>query len=253
MNNLYETGYVPRLAPTRALIHDHPATTAVVQPNVSAERLHRFLLEYTARAVHLTEPVDDWIRRAGRATRSLGHEALGNQLETHAKHEEGHHLMLIQDARALAALWNLRKLGSPVDAEALLSAEKTRAAVAYIDLHETTIASDHPFAQVAIELEIERLSVQFGPPLIERIRSVLGEAFLEKLSFIVEHVEVDAGHTALNEKMMVRWLEDHPETLDMMAAAGRRALEIYLDFFGECLGFADSALAETEPCASSVG
>lgn len=239
---LYLTQYVPALEPTRALLETHPVCQTVLGPAMTKQRLGRFLIEYTARAVKLTEPVDGWIRRAGARTRAAGLEELGAQLEAHAKHEAGHHLMLIDDARTLGARWNDRGDGPAVDVEALLSAPASPATQAYIDLHEATIASSEPYGQVAIELEIEGLSVRFGPPLMARVEALLGRETLDLLTFIKEHVEIDVGHTLLNEKLMTRLLERRPEALERMVQIGRAALEIYIRFFGECLSAADEAL-----------
>ena len=232
--NPYIDRYVPAVTPARSLLESHPVPRTLLSPNIRPRQLGRFLIEYCARAVHLTEPVADWIRRAGAATRKAGFATLGDQLEQHAKHEEGHHLMLIEDTRSLGAWWNAREEHDFVDVEALLDEPPTTAAVAYINLHEETITSAEPYAQVAIELEIEGLSVRFGTPLVEQIHRVLGPGVMKRLSFIEEHVEVDVGHTALNEKMMTRLLRQHPHTIEVMADTGRRALEIYVSFLEEC-------------------
>ncbi|MEL6186321.1 MAG: iron-containing redox enzyme family protein [Myxococcota bacterium] len=233
--NLYDEGYAPDLHSTRALLETHPTTARIVGPDISPRQFERFLIEFCARAVHMTEPVEGWIRRAGEATRAVGLEDIGTQLVKHAKHEAGHHLMLIKDADALADHWNQRGMSPLVDARAITAAPMTSGMRAYVDLHEDTIASEMPFGQVAIELEIENLSVRFGPKLIDQAQRLLGSEVMSRLSFVEEHVEVDVGHTALNEKIMARLLEHRPEMLPALVATGRRALEIYIQFFGECL------------------
>jgi hypothetical protein len=108
----------------------------------------------------------------------------------------------------------------------------------YIHLHEETIAGEAPYAQVAIELEIERMSTTFGPKLMAQCHRVLEPSLLAGLSFLKEHVEIDVGHTALNEKMMERLLVLRPDAAERLAAVGRQALRIYVSFFGECLRLA---------------
>ncbi|AEI64961.1 hypothetical protein [Corallococcus macrosporus] len=56
----------------------------------------------------MTEPVDGWIRGAGERCIALGKTKLGQALITHARHEAGHHLMTLEDARTLARRWNTR-------------------------------------------------------------------------------------------------------------------------------------------------
>lgn len=192
----------------------------------------------------MTEPVDKWITRAGQKTSSIdGLEELGVQLEKHAKHEAGHHLMLIEDAKKLASSWNTKGLGPKVDVESLFAAKPTKATEHYIKLHEDTIASDAPFGQVAIELEVEGLSVALGPKLIEACERVLGKDIMTSMTFLADHVEIDVGHTAFNEKLMNRLLEKRPESVEALANTGGDALKTYLDFFGECLELTEQALA----------
>ena len=45
--------------------------------------------------------------------------------------------------------------------------------------------------QLAIEYEIEMLSVTYGPRLIERCTELLGSEIIESLSFLRDHVELD--------------------------------------------------------------
>ncbi|MBJ6762647.1 hypothetical protein JGU66_17925 [Myxococcaceae bacterium JPH2] len=232
--NLVAEQYMPHVATVREALQSGPAVRTLLDPNVDPMLLEAFLIQLCSLGVYMTEPVDGWIRRAGESCLRVGLDEIGRQLITHAKHEAGHHLMMVQDTKNLVASWNTRR--SPkLDAEQLLNQPPSRAMQEYREIHEETIASAMPGGQVAIEYEIENLSVQFAPKLIEQCKRVLGKDIMKSLSFIEEHVELDVGHTALNENMLTRLLGQVPAHADTIGKTGARALDIYLRFYGDCL------------------
>ncbi len=226
--------YDRQLEAARSGVRNHPAMRRLMDPELPKQTLLRFLIEYCALGVQITEPVDGWIRRAGARCKEVGLPKLGSSLEKHASHEAGHHLMFIDDVHQLTEIYN-RSFSPALDARQLLDQAPTRKMREYIELHEATIAGDTPFCQVAIELEIEGLSVSVGPALLAHLESRLGREAVQALSFLTEHVAIDVGHTALNNKLLERLLEQRPDALEQLARTGQRAIQIYLDFFGECL------------------
>lgn len=233
MNGLALAQYDPAVAAARRRLTDDPTIRALLDPALPGRLLERFLIEFSAGAVEMTRPVDGWIRRAGERCMALGLGDVGRSLIQHSRHEAGHHLMLVEDTRVLVARWNEHG-GDRLDADALIARPPSPAARRYIELHEATITGPTPWAQVAIELEIEGMSITFGPRLVEQCRRVLGPR-AAGLSFIHEHVQLDVGHTAINERMMERLLAARPDSAAAIAAVGAEALAIYLDFFAECL------------------
>jgi hypothetical protein len=89
--------------------------------------------------------------------------------------------------------------------------------------------------QLAIEYEIEMLSVTYGPRLIERCAGLLGEEVLEGLSFLRDHVALDAGHTNFNRNQLSRLLNEQPGVLSGLVTAGSEALDAYATFLGDCV------------------
>jgi hypothetical protein len=149
--------YERRLAPARARLVGGRWVREILAPGVDADRLERFLIHFCALGARMTEPVEGWIRRAGERCRAVGLEALGDALIRHARAEAGHHLMMIADARTLAAR---RVLGgrSAIDVQALLASAPSVAIRRYAAVHEDAIAGVSPCAQLGIELEIEQMS-----------------------------------------------------------------------------------------------
>jgi hypothetical protein len=238
---LVEELYVPHVKEARERLKTHPALQALLDPKVDPALVEGFLIQLNSLGVYMTEPVDGWIRRAGEATVKLGLVEVGDKLTQHAKHEEGHHLMMIEDTKSLVARWNKHRTPK-LNAEALIAQAPTQAMKDYRAIHEETIVGPMPAAQVAIEYEIENLSVVFAPGLMEQAKRVLGDDIMEAMSFVKEHAEIDVGHTALNEFMLNKLLGQVPEKAAIIGRTGARALEIYLNFMADCVAKAEQML-----------
>lgn len=215
-------------------------------PDAAPARVLAFLIQFSARGVRMTEPVEDWIRRAGQRCHEVGFERLGRTLVEHAKHEAGHHELMLEDLRLLRKRWSQMGLGE-LDAAALLAQAPTAAMKRYVAIHEDTIASALPFGQIAIETEVERMSTVLGPALLDACRAALGEEVLASMSFIGEHAALDVGHTAMNEAELDRLLAEHPQLGEPLARIGSEALGIYLDFLGDCVDGGDALLDPAIP------
>ena len=237
--------YEPCVRDARRILSEHPTMVALLDPAIHPVVLERFLIQFCAMGVQMTRPVSGWIRRAGERCLELGLGEIGHSLVKHAAHEEGHDLMLVNDAQLLVSRWNERGSKRRLEVDVLLAAPATPAIEAYARLHEETIESDMPYGQVAIELEIERMSTTFGPQQLALCKRVLGVNILKGLSFIEEHVALDVGHTALNEKIMARVLSARPDAALRLAEIGGAALRAYVRFFGECLEVAYADVAQS--------
>lgn len=225
--------YDPLLVEARERLGSDLILAKLASPSIDPTTFHRFLIEYSARSVAMTEQVDSWIRRAGERCNALGVPSIGAELEKHAHHEEGHHLMLIEDTKNLVEVWNREYPTAELDPEQLIAQPLAPATQAYIDLHEDVIKGEHPYAQVAIELEIEGLALSWAPEFVANVKGVLGDLVHGKLSFLHEHIALDVGHTAFNRRLMNKLLELRGGDVEQIADAGKRALHTYLDFLGQ--------------------
>jgi hypothetical protein len=240
--------YTPRVVRSRDAVADAGILRTILNRAVDAQSLERFLIEYCSLGVQITQPVEDWIQRAGRRCSEIGLPEIGTALCDHAAHEAGHHLMFIEDTKALVTLWNTRRAW-PLDAETLIARSPTRAMQDYMALHEETIVGPRPFGQVAIELEIERLSVVLVPKLLAQVELVLGNEVAGSLSFLRSHGELDIGHTHLNSRIMESLLRRRPEAAEELARVGAEAMFIYMRFFDECWQAALRDCAKRRPAS----
>ena len=190
--------------------------------------------------VQMTEPVDTWIRSAGRRCCELGLDDLGQALIRHADHEAGHHHMMINDTKALVDVWNSthrgRTDGQPeLSVDEVLNRAPTPGCEAYIKLHEETIASKAPWGQLGIEYEIERLSITAGPTVMANVAAVCGPERVQSLSFLTDHIALDEGHTVFNRRQLNELLAAHPEMADDLGRCGSEALDTHSRFISDCV------------------
>jgi hypothetical protein len=249
--NAIHPNYDAVVEPVRARLAGDPRIQALLSPDLDPARLHMFLMRWSGWGVQMTKPVEGWIQRAGERCSACGFADLGRALVKHAKHEAGHDQMMVDDLRWLVQAWN-RQAAVPFAAEQFQDVAATPAMQRYVDLHEQIIAGSEPFAQIAIEYEIEMLSTTLGPRLLEQVLRVLGPEARQGLSFLQEHVTLDIGHTAFNRGQMTRFIAKHPQAVPALAAAGARALEAYADFLADCLQAPPPALAWNESSAAAA-
>lgn len=206
-------------------------------------RLMLFWIYFSSQGVGMTGPIESWVRRAGERCKALGFEELGEQLCKHALHEVGHEQMMIADTKHLIQEWNRRYM--PIlSADDFLNQPSAPSVLAYQNLHEDCIASNHPYAQIALEYEIENLSIVCGPPLFQHTLAILGNDFKASLTFVDEHIQVDVAHTEYNRKALSAFLKAYPETLNLLIQTGKKALDVYGAFLMHCHQSANTFVLE---------
>lgn len=229
--------YNQSLAAVRERFDTNPALNAL-RSNSDPRILELFLLHFCAIGAQMTQPVENWIRRAALRSAELGFEQLAKALSQHAQAESGHHLMMIADVHSLANHWNSRH-SPPVDADELLRQPPSKGAQSYCEVHERNIAGNTPYAQIAIEYEIEQLPLRYGSLFLSRCLEVFGPEILPSLSFVSEHIDLDVGHTYFNERELAKLIDSTPESLPALVAAGTAALDAYAEFLSDCVALAE--------------
>jgi hypothetical protein len=230
--------YNQLLAPARERFEASRGLNAI-RSNNDPRFLEAFLLYFCAIGAQMTEPVESWIRRAASRCKALGLTDLAEALNRHAQAEAGHHLMMIADLRSLVGHWNARHTSS-VDADELLRMSPSYGATRYCLVHEENIAGNTPYAQIAIEFEIEQLPLRYGSLFVARCLEIFGPEILPSLSFVTEHIDLDIGHTHFNARQLSKLIELLPENLPDLVEAGSAALEAYAQFLADCVELAEN-------------
>ena len=109
----------------------------------------------------------------------------------------------------------------------------------YCQVHEENIIGNTPYAQIAIEYEIEMLPLRYGAALLARCVETLGAEILPALTFVTEHMDLDVGHTKFNRGVLAKMIDLNPSSLPALAAAGTAALDAYAQFLGDCVRLAE--------------
>jgi hypothetical protein len=230
--------YNQLLASARQRFETSPGLNTLRSSN-DPRLLEAFLLYFCAIGAQMTEPVESWIRRAASRCAALGLRGLAEALTRHAQAEAGHHLMMIADLRSLAGHWNSRHTPQ-VDADELLRQAPCYGASRYCLIHEENIAGTTPFAQIAIEYEIEQLPLHYGGLFVARCLEIFGPEILPSLSFVTEHIDLDIGHTQFNAQQLSKLIDLIPESLPSLVAAGGAALDAYAQFLTDCVELAEN-------------
>jgi hypothetical protein len=200
-------------------------------------QLHLLIIRICSQGVHMTRPVEHWIRRAGERCEATGFVELGLFLKGHARGEAGHDRMYANDTRALVSLFN-RNFNDSLDASVLLAEPPSPGVREYQELHEQAIASPYPYVQLAIEYEIERLSLQYGAAVIGHVAQVAGSEIAKSLSFIREHTRLDVLHTQHQRQNIGKLLRTTPAAIDQMVKTGTETLSAYLHYVSDCWAWA---------------
>jgi hypothetical protein len=236
--------YERLLAPSRERFALAPGVLAI-QASQDDIFLESFLLHFCALGSWMTEPVERWISRAAERCASLELWELAGALTGHAYAEAGHHHMMIADLRALAARWNSRRRPR-VDPDKLLNLELSPGVLQYRKIHEENITGHTPYAQIAIEYEIEMLPLLYGEKFVSHCVEVLGPDILPCLSFVNEHIILDRAHTNFNGRTMAKLLKVAPYCLPALVSAGAAVLDAYAGFLNDCAQFADRDVREVQ-------
>jgi hypothetical protein len=234
----YDTG----MQPARQRFGEHGGLQVLLSADTRPEFLEMFLLHFLAIGSRMTEPVEGWIRRAGERCEAIGLPDTGRALKGHAKAEAGHHVMMIRDVHSLVTHWNGRR-GPRLEATEFLALRPSPGAERYCAVHENNLVGDTPFAQVAIEYEIEMLPLRYGNALIQRCAEALGDDIMSCLSFLTEHVELDVGHTKFNARELEKLIRRNPSWIPALITAGSSALDAYAEFLDDCLALTNDRMA----------
>jgi hypothetical protein len=225
--------YEASMETARARFDRDNALSGILRPETDPILLELFLIHFNALGVQMTDPVEGWIRRAGERCEEFGLPELGKALKSHSKAEAGHQLMMVRDTRRLVDRWN-RRHATKLDAEKLMATPATRGIQRYCRVHEDNIAGRTPYAQIAIEYEIEMLPLKYGSVFIKGCLERLGADIADCMEFVNEHVTLDIGHSKFNGEQLRTFIERKPESLPALIAAGTEALDAYAEFLGNC-------------------
>src|SRR5262249_30273159 len=122
-----------------------------------------------------------------------------------------------------------------LDADKLLASPVSEGVQNYVNMCEEIITGDSPFLHLAVEYEMERLSIGFGPEFVAHCERKLGRDILEALSYIRERAAFDYDRTMFNRLQLEMLINERPELAMPLVVAGEAALYAYDTFIYDCL------------------
>jgi hypothetical protein len=100
--------YEDAMAPARASFATNPALSAISEAGIDPRLLEAFLINFSARGVRITEPVERWLEKAAERCTAVGLPVIGQSLRGHAPAESGHHLVMTADTHTPISRRNAR-------------------------------------------------------------------------------------------------------------------------------------------------
>lgn len=199
-------------------------------PNHWSAFWHAFLIQWASRSVQLHEPTEQFLAEASRRCAELGESKLALTLLHIAVDAIDVYRLLADDTRALAQLWNARRLPH-LDMTSLLTQPATPAIRRCHEHHRQLLLGSDPWAELASVFEVQALLASVADRVVAHASALLGDEVrrgLCSLRTLARHGDSSLTHA------MAGFLTAHPERLEVMVAAGTATLDHYADFLLEC-------------------
>ncbi len=193
-----------------------------------------FLLNYCALGATMNKPIESWIKKASKHCQKLNYLELANYLQQHAQQSTHHQALLRHDTQALTH-WLNKKYQLNLDSQHYLKQKATTGIKQYQKLREQHAKGATPYCQLAIDYEVERLSIVHGFTLVKLCACKLGLPILKNLSFIRENVKREAGEHQASQQQMQKFLKANPQKLMPLVEAAKTALDAYHYYLQDCL------------------
>ncbi|MDO8578120.1 MAG: hypothetical protein Q7R50_02950 [Dehalococcoidales bacterium] len=236
--NVYQNEYQKRCQAARDAFASRKVVNELFNEEVDPKLMKLFMISWSALSSGLTQPIPEYLKRAGENCAKKGVAEMAAFFAQHTEEEDGHDEWGRDDTRKLVERWNKEEPEFPLNAEDMLKNNMSPAVKRYHKLHENVIDGDSPWAELAIDVEIELITTQYGPRLLQSCVRSMGEDSLADVSFLREHVRFDVGHTETNFETIHKLITKHPEYTDALVETAFKALESYADFLDDAMSSA---------------
>ncbi|MFO7568074.1 MAG: hypothetical protein R6X02_35865 [Enhygromyxa sp.] len=222
--------YTAELEPARQRQREREELRRLITLEADPGPLHAFLIQWASLSVQLHEPVEQFLAEASRRCASLGESSLALKLLHVALEEIDLYRLLAEDTRALAQLWNDRRLPH-LDMTSLLTQPATPA-IRRSHAHQREIVlGPSPWALLASVFEVHALLASLAERILQRATRVLGEEVRPGLRTLRMLGERRARSV---DRAMEALLSASPERQPVMVAVAEQTLEFYGEFLREC-------------------
>ena len=214
--------------------------------NKSSKELAIFLIYFYALGYHMAQPKAKWIEQASQACKKRGLNNLNEFLASRGEEEGRRHLLMRHDLQELINLV-YHRFEIRLDLEKILALAKVSLPVTrFIQLHEERVSIEFPSQQLAIQTEIELISLLFGPNFLAFCSRKLGGEILKCLSFVRYNSSCDVSYSMENFTWIRNLLKEYPDLLNELSSGAQQALSIYTDYLNECQTLTRKKLMKAE-------
>lgn len=220
------------LAPTRCRLAQSEAVQALLDPNADPALMLGFMVQFAALCVQLQEPAEQFLVAASQRCEELGERRLARSLLRLAGDAIDHYRLFADDARVLALRWNARQRPE-LELTGLLTQPCTPAMQRIFALHAEQIASDQPWAELALVCEIEAMIAAAAPLFVLLAERRLGSDIRGGMRSVVSLAM--AGDRGRARMTLAELLAEHPERLPTIVHTSERMLGLYAEFLDDCM------------------
>ncbi len=222
--------YELEIGPARERLGDRVELRALMAPDADPGHVLAFLIQWASLSVQLHEPAEQFLAEASRRCAEFGESKLALTLLYIAVDAIDSYRLLADDTRALAQLWNARRLPH-LDMTSLLTQPPTAAVRRCHEHHRELVLGPDPWAELAAAFEVQALLASVADRVVEQATSMFGDDIRPGLCSLRTLARHDDSSLS---QAMARFLVNNPERHTTMVAAGARTLELYTDFLLEC-------------------
>ncbi|HLT37792.1 MAG TPA: hypothetical protein VK034_15980 [Enhygromyxa sp.] len=223
--------YEAALEPARRRLEQHEELRRLMAPGADPGLFHAFSIQWASLSVQLHEPLEQFLAAASRRCAELGDMKLGLSLLHVSIEAIELYARLADDTRALAQLWNGRRLPH-LDLTSLLTQPITQAIRRSLEHQREIVLGPEPWAVLAAVFEIHEFLASNADRTTEQATRLLGEEVLPGLRSLRLAARM-RGNGSLH-RTMVEYLTAHPEHHATLVATGTRTLDLYTEFLAEC-------------------
>ncbi len=230
--------YQKRCQLARQEFAQRPVVKEIFTEEVEPKLLELFMIHWSALSAGLTEPIPVYLERAGERCKNMGFQEMAEFFYEHEEEEDGHDNWAMEDVEKLVPIWNRKNPNLSLDARKLLANKFSPAVKRYHKLHEEVIEGNSPWAELAIDVEIELFSATYGPILVKKWVDCMGEDSLSNISFLHKHVLADVGHSEANFEVVDKFISKNPQSINTLVGTATKALNSYADFLEDAMEYA---------------
>ena len=203
--------------------------------------LEFFLLHHCVLGRLMTEQIGDWLNAAVNKSDALGYGELSRSLAEYRDIGFKRHELLGKDLPLLLQ-WINRRHQIELVSSYFHKKSVSEGVKKFLKLHEQVLKGKQPYRELAIQYEMERITMVHGYTLIQWCKLRFGKSVLRNLSAFRYQIKNNQQRTIILEQIQKQFIKKHPEVVDDMIEASVATLECYARYLVDCFDLAEQSV-----------